>query len=323
MTGLVQRLLDRAAPVPDAAGQAATVAPSASPLAAHDQRLGSGLVDDAGLGIGAPDATRAEDTGTMWPRVGAGVAETRHVVADEAATDTASDPASEDPPRADPPADGPAPSMAAPGPVLDGPAPLAPQPHAMDRPASPKAGNVDPDMTPSADPGAPQVAEPARSDLPPDALPQSARNGREPAPTGTATAPGHGVPAEPAPVMITPDGPIPVEAGTHPDVTIVPPAADPVAVVPEPVESSDAPQPDATPRLAMPVAPAPHVPPATLPQDAPVPQTRIVERVIRETPADTPDNPPPRGPLTADSVSKIGKLPDRRRVHTLFGRRRR
>ncbi|WP_198670674.1 hypothetical protein, partial [Oceanicella sp. SM1341] len=64
------------------------------------------------------------------------------------------------------------------------------------------------------------------------------------------------------------------------------------------------------------------LPPAPPPAPGPA-ETRVIERVVREVPVPEPAARAPRGPLTAEAVSKIGKLPERRRAHTLFGQRRR
>lgn len=64
------------------------------------------------------------------------------------------------------------------------------------------------------------------------------------------------------------------------------------------------------------------LPPPPAAQNAPTVPKRVVERIIREVPAEQTERATTRSePATAESVSKIGPLPQRQRAFTLFGRR--
>lgn len=124
------------------------------------------------------------------------------------------------------------------------------------------------------------------------------------------------LPATPTPpTRPTTDRPVRISKPELPETNAV--AATNSAVQSNPVEL----------QLAQPVMPKPAVSPASLidmaPQISKPAAERIIERIVREVESPTvSEQQRTASRVTANSVSKIGALPQRRRAHTLFGLRR-
>lgn len=311
MTGIIQRLFDRAASSPAAASVSTA---SGSPLAAYDQRLGRGLIDDLGVGVGADEGL---STGAEEAQVGEGWT-------------ISSQTAERSKPAQQP--------SSAPNPVLaTAPHPPVPEQHALDPQATTNtietivereiAAPLAPEQPEIAHPTSPSAPEPTPAtaqDLPPTAETTHITN-IETAPQPNPEPLSYDMPAPPA--LTEPEQRTPRTEPQAPLPRQVEPArvatAQPV-ILAEPQQTAPATPEPTIPASPATSAPAIHYPAAQPTQPKPAEQqTRVIERVVREVPVPAPNPTTSKRPLTANSISKIGKLSERRRVHTLFGQRRR
>jgi hypothetical protein len=115
---------------------------------------------------------------------------------------------------------------------------------------------------------------------------------------------------EPLPSAVRPTAPVAATAEVSP------------ATMPPGVETAEPVTQTVRPAASRPVIEqiaVPEVPPAPA-QDR---RERVIERVVREVHTEpAPELHLPRSRISANSVSKIGALPERRRAFTLFGLRR-
>jgi hypothetical protein len=314
VSGYLQRLFDRAAPVPPGAPDAMPAMPTASPVAAQDQRL-----HDPSLAAAIPPLPGADDD------------------VQEPALD-ASDPLGQEMPGAAPPAADPVRR-----PVTDhDPAASRESFHTIERhvvsPTEPSWRITERTVMPTPPPAsrggeapAERSAERSRSqdDMPPPNAPPPVT--RSPAPDARPERRSE----TPAPLPGDESGRLEALAPQTPEqqarVTPAMPALQPPPY-PEPraaVREAEAAIPSA--QAPIDIEPPP-LPPPTLPsavadspeaEEPPRPTGQrppVIERAVepvRETP------PAPRRQVTADSVSVIGSLARRRRTTTLFGLRRR
>lgn len=327
MSGLIQRLLDRTGGAPAALPAQGLAVPtplarSASPLAALDQRLHDPAFRDLAVGLPLPDGPGPE--GLDLPQ------DTGPAIDPAEPRSTPSMPSEPPPVRPDPapraeahPRSADLPSMPA---FVEIPDPIAALRAAARensetdlRPVRPAPAQpvlpIEPVRTPPETFRPPEPPTPEFRAAPPLEAPRQPLRPQLPGEFRTAPAPR---PADPgAPPRVEPHAPQPAvpetvsETVPAPAATLEPPAPPqmlqpiPRPAAPEPAQSDDdGPAPDASPAVRS--------------------VERIVERVLERTP------PPASRPATerinqrptAESVSKIGPLPQRRSAHTLFGLRR-
>ncbi|MGJ8616716.1 MAG: hypothetical protein ACSHWS_07715 [Sulfitobacter sp.] len=319
MSGLIQRLLDRSG---GAVPQAASVMPAAlsgSPLAAHDQRLQNPRFRD--LGIGLLDLGGADTVSE--PDVPASMPEPSRTVESE-------------------------PTLAPKAPAAD----IAPIP----QPIKPTTWQQIEDPIAALRKIVPETVVNTVEQVPAQTPMQSVQNvdvtppkeTLKPMPAAKPEPPILPEPAKPPSALLHPPQvePTPPAAKIAPvqpprsSSQIDPPAINLQRVAPEhsPTSPPDAlparAAPQAEPTLMRPTAPTramPELPqpaPASTPQPATLERQREVERIIERV---TRQEATPRADLrptkhrekpTAQSISRIGSLPTRRRAHTIFGLRR-
>ncbi len=314
MTGLIQRLLDRAGVVAPAAAPVVSLARSTSPVAMADQRLQDPAFRD--LAPGWPDSTGGDpvtdpvpealpDAGPLHPRNRPDPPAPLAQSLPRATSDFPERPRQE--PSALPP-------------ILDFTDPIAAlRAAARTDPPLPVAPvrTVPQDQPPSVvhpqPPVAPVALDPPAPDLGPvpTAAPAVPAARRPPAPVGPAAQPG----PVPVPATVMPRSATPVVSDLPrlvPDAELATPAPSPAPNTLRPI---------VTPAVA---ADVPDRPEAAAAAPAAVRTVeRIVERVLDRQPTTRPQPEPRRTDRpTAESVSRIGPLPARRRTHTLFGLRR-
>lgn len=320
MSTLIQRLLDRSVAAAPTTPSVLSAVPSVSPMADFDQRLQGGHFPDLpGLPSeqATADATEAPSS-EFLKAPGAPVAVSQAVP---------SAPACQVPSRPDVPVREPQPDMlgraagATPRVAMSEAAPSQP----LETAPQPVQTKAPPTTTLQSDRPKTRSAEPLE---PVAALPASiAANGL---PLAVAAEPQQSAPSETPSLVPTL---LAVPAGEAPQVNTAWPTSD--SPGPQPAEVPAPPPPDSKPPDPIPqAAPTPLVQPAVPmrpdplppPADPPIPQVRkerVIERVVREVPLAKDNSPLQRVPMTAESISKIGPLSDRRRAFTLFGHRRR
>jgi len=326
MSSLVQRLLDRGvAGVPSISGVLSTV-PSVSPMAQFDQRLhGDRFPDLPGLpGFGASEEGGEAPAATFRP-------EPRPR---PRTSDSIIDPASPPSEVANLPvapiasrAEAEAVALAAKDSLTSDRKARRREPEEIGPKARPKARDRDvsslippkpPSETPVETPPPPMTI--AENGLPiahPQASPQKA----------SATS------VEDAPATVFAPQPPQESAPSFMPTPVSPPAEPPADFPAKPPTPQDADVEHSEPATAVsasvlsqavvPPRVDPLPPPAPPPTPAPERAERIVERVVREVPIPGEPRAAQSGSITAAGISKIGRLPDRQRAFTLFGRRRR
>jgi hypothetical protein len=329
MSGLIQRLLDRggaslpASPAPDVAS-VTSAARSQSPMAEHDQRLqdpgfrglmGMLLTSAYEPAPNAPEAEPAAPTAaTMRP--------SRRDALKPAAPSWAAMPDNA-------PARDSIPASANPGRPPAGFDPIAALRRAATEPPSAAQSEVSHAGPLQITPPPPDLQEsvppPARigavSTNPPPSRETTARLAREPVQPPISDR----LPTDPPIIDALPPKPAPKSLSAVDMLSPTLKAEPKDSRAPGPSAANGA----AEPRPVRPVAPRPAVEAAPtvgrVPKmTAPSPE-RIIERIVREVeskPAPAPERRQSRPRVTANSVSKIGALPERRRAHTLFGLRR-
>lgn len=318
MSGLIQRLLDRAGTMAPVTAAVVPTVLSASPLAAVDQRLQDPAFRDLGTpfsGLGSDDASVPMNAASVLDQPVASSEPHAPVMDAPIANQIARaptpavdpyEPASKDElatPMVDPIAALRAQTPDQMGPVLT---PLQPQ---MPKPSQ---------SSKSADPAMPEPPNQATNLA--DPVPSSAPFEPAPArPASLVSDPAVEQPSHEEPTQVRPAPPEPAIHETSPE------QSDPTAAVPT------QPMAEAAQKLAPVIAPSGSdvsLEPTVNPEPAPPQHTveRIVEKVLSGQP--TPKRQPQQSsaqrhrPPSAESVSLIGALPQRRSTHTLFGLRR-
>ncbi len=329
MTGYLQRLLDRNAPAPAAPGAAggdAPVArpamPSRSPIAAADQRL-----NDPNLAalIAAAPPPRTGETGLFGPEPEASDYAPGHPTAkttgytersirragrirDRRESETPSAPASqfgraEPPSPSEPPSHTPQPPASQPIDELS--EPVTPPP-AAPLPAEHPLRRLDVDII------RPPAEAPTPSDRTPSTSPETAAEPERPS-------------APDLRLVEDPDGGLPDVSAPRPTPPGLIEQADAAAPEPEQQSTGEAdPQTVEPPPLPVP-PPPPRPEPETIviEKTEPARQAAPAEQAKQEAAPPAPVERPRPGPKTAAAASLIGPLPQRMRVRTLFGVRRR
>lgn len=320
MSGLIQRLLDRSGgPVPAAAKP---VAASGSPLAVHDQRLQDPSFRDlaAGIPLMPEGDDSVADGKPQMPDVAAApipktsqylpIAERVEMPRKDRASITVSDPLTL--PRSQAVVD---PIAALRAQARD----ELPEQQMVPKAPIPAPSDTSEEFTMPVRPFPAEVSKAVMQPLP---VPEVAGKPQDiPAVRDrSADVFGEDDLGKMMPVMPQTFEPQPLPVPEMPDIT--------PEVMPEPAPQVTL---EPAPQMARPAAPQRPLPemPRAQPEETPVetPRTiqsveRVVEKVIAQEIQSKPQVKVPVSRPTAQSVSRIGQLPTRRRVHTLFGLRR-